>query len=217
VRAGGDLVLTMRSGVKDWSNRVTPTEPPGALAALAGLTVRDYDCLRGVEQGVRWVGTGRPETPDSPVLDDRAAKWADIVEPGEAERGVEGRVETLAVYTRDFYANSPAVTRHDLGRGRVYYVGTELDRLGHEKLARVVCEGVGVAPLLATGEEVEVVRRRGAGEDLFFVLNHGAERASVEVPAGWSPVLAPEGFRGRELRLEGFDLAVYSAATGGQA
>jgi beta-galactosidase len=199
VDGGGHLLLTMRSGVKDWNNRVNPAELPGLLAELAGITVVDYDCLRRVEQGIRWTSEGSGEAA-SPR---RADKWADIIDPREAD--------TLAVYTHDYYAGRAAVTRRAAGEGTVTYVGTELDEKGHEELARLLCDRAGVTGLLRSAEPLEVVHRRGRGEDLFFILNHGDEPARVDVPGQWSPVLAPEAFGGGELTLAGYDLAVFAA------
>ena len=58
VEAGGTLLTTLRSGVKDEANAVVDMPLPGLLAELCGVTIEDYDSLPGSEeQGLEFTGT----------------------------------------------------------------------------------------------------------------------------------------------------------------
>ena len=86
VRRGGNLVLTMRTGVKDEHNIcMTDRELPGRLTELTGTEVLDYDCLRGTDVPVR--------------IEDReytASLWSDLM------RVTKDSVSVLAEYAGEF-------------------------------------------------------------------------------------------------------------------
>lgn len=101
VQAGGQLILTMRTGVKTPENLcIADGALPGCLAGLSGVTVEDYDCLR-----------------DGPVpvqdgnMTYEGSYWADILTPAPG-------TEVLARYAGGFYAGQPAATAHACGAGR---------------------------------------------------------------------------------------------------
>jgi beta-galactosidase len=69
------------------------------------------------------------------------------------------------------------VTRHAFGDGVAWYVATRLDP---GPLLAKVCAQAGVEPALAgLPDGVEAVRRRGAGDDFVFVLNHTGAPVAV--------------------------------------
>ncbi|MNI72066.1 Beta-galactosidase LacA [compost metagenome] len=112
--------------------------------------------------------------------EEEAELWCDVIT-------VEG-AEVLAVYTKDFYAGTPAVTRHTYGRGRAYYAGTELGPETMEKLVLEMIGDAGVCGIAAAPEGVEITRRRGRDGTYFFVMNHNRTVCEWDVPKGWSLV-----------------------------
>ncbi len=194
VRAGGHLVLSLRSGVKDWDNKALAEMLPGPFAKLLGIEIPDYDCLRSVAQGARWCAAGFPATSEA------VSKWADIV--------VLKGAEPLALYTDDYYRNMPAVTRHSHGKGSAVYVATELGPMMNADLIEAVTGAAGVRGLGETPEGVEVARRPGDDGDYTFVLNHTAAEARVAIPQGWHPLVAPPGGKAGELVLPPYEIAV---------
>jgi len=202
VSQGGSLVLTMRTAVKDWSNRVVPKTLPGDLSDLLGLTITDYDCLRVGEQQIRWDANQAPGGESSTDESFEALKWCDIVT-------LEG-AESLATYVSQYYAGSPAITRNTYGKGTAYYIATEPDSPLAERIARYLLEQTGIMPILETPADVEVVRRRAKKSDFLFVLNHSAESVAFSVPSQWKHLLGERPNDGR-LALEPYGVAVFEA------
>ncbi|MBW7462454.1 beta-galactosidase trimerization domain-containing protein, partial [Paenibacillus sepulcri] len=94
----------------------------------AGVKIEDYDCLRQFGQGIRWIGNGE--------VTESANLWCDIITLDGAE--------TLAEYTEEFYANTPAITRNSYGGGFAYYVGTQLGPLTMETLVAELVRASGI-------------------------------------------------------------------------
>ena len=184
----------MRSGVKDWDNRVLADDLPGPLKELAGITVVDYDCLRDIEQGIRWKKTGQEGS---------VSKWADIIKLDGAS--------ALAEYTGDFYVGEPAVTVNNFGDGVVYYVGTELDSGVMPLFVESVLKTKGISGVLDTPDNVEALLRRGDGHEYLFVLNHNDRSEQIAVGDEWEPILKPEAddTGGVLLKIPAFDIAVF--------
>jgi beta-galactosidase len=197
VSRGGSLVLTMRTAVKDWNNRVLPQTLPGGLAELLGLKILDYECLRSGAQKVRWAASSS-ERGESYA----AEKWCDIITTDGAE--------TLAIYTSGYYEGTPAMTQNAWGEGFAYYVGTEPDASLLEMFLRYLLDRTGVEPILQTPPEIEVTRRRDEKRHYNFLLNHSPETIEINMPSGWKPLLG-EKRKGGTLVLAPYDVAVFSS------
>ena len=153
VEAGGHLVLSARSGVKDLDN-VARVEPlPGPLAEVAGLRVEDYDAIGE--------GANTIEVNDGARF--KVSAWCDVVEPTTAE--------PFARYLEDYYAGRVAVARNSRGAGRAWYVGTLAEpRFFRHLLRRIVAElGIFHIPGLPNG--LEVASRRGSNGRILVVTN----------------------------------------------
>lgn len=169
VKNGGHLVLTMRTGVKDESNRCMCDEAlPGRLKDLVGVTVLEYDCLRDAPVEVLWNATGETG---------KGYKWADIVTPVSAE--------SLAVYNQEYYKGSTVVSVNQYGKGKSYYVGTEPDEKLMDLIMDTILSDSGVEGIAPSVDGVEIVRRRCSDYDCIFVLNHNEQPASFRLPKGW--------------------------------
>lgn len=163
VAAGGTLVLTMRSGVKDEHNIcVSDRELPGALGELCGMEILDYDCLRDVKVRVDFEGR-----------EYSAGKWSDIITPKTAE--------TLAVYSSEFYASAPCVTKNIYGAGRVFYIGTEPEEELLFALTDRILKEAGVKGLGSADKGVELCVREKDGISWVFAVNLTRERASYQL------------------------------------
>lgn len=189
VKAGGCLVLTMRTGVKDDTNLCQTEKPlPGNLGELLGLAVPEYDCLRDTDVTISLAGevyTGQ--------------KWCDIISPTTAQ--------TVAAYASEFYAGTPAVTCNAYGQGTAYYVGTEPDAA---LVARLVDEWQSVlalAPLASTVPGVEICSRTKANTEYIFVINHNKQATPVALAPNWEPY-----FQGQTNVVPPYGVYVYTVA-----
>jgi beta-galactosidase len=166
VEAGGSLVLTYRSGVKDEHNAFTDQTLPGPLANLAGVAIHDYDPEAGADSPQQEVVTDGEHYP--------AKVWFDILTPGTAE--------SLATYTKSYYAGSVAVTRNRAGRGNAYYVGTEPDAPEfYDHFLAGILQSAGIPTGHRLPEGVEVATRQGNGRKLVFLLNYTGAAQTIDI------------------------------------
>lgn len=196
VAGGGHLVLTMRTGVKDWNNAVVPQTLPGELSKLTAISIEDYDCLREIRQSIKWIS--EEERKDSGEV----LKWCDIITPKGAE--------TLAVYEEDFYKGMAAVTCNKFEEGLAYYVGTEFGPAMMDKFVEYILDKAGVESVLMALEGVEVSRRRKEEKDYVFILNHKSSSVEVLIPDTWEPVVGKEYLNKGILRLEPYATAIFT-------
>ena len=177
VQAGGALVVTPRTGVKDEANAVVDRRLPGLLAELCGVEVEEYDSLPpDVTNELEFT---RPElTPPSSVC---ARVWCDVLRPGDAS--------VVARYTQDYYAGRPAITLSEFGQGQVVYVGT----IGDADLYRVLVDWLldlaEVRPILYTPEGIEVSERWHGDRRLLFVLNHTNQAQRIALDGRYTDLL----------------------------
>ncbi|WP_219419257.1 beta-galactosidase trimerization domain-containing protein [Pseudonocardia nigra] len=119
--------------------------------------------------------------------------------------------EVVGTYGADFYAGTPAVTRHrpQDGGGEAWYVGTGLDDAGVEWVVRKVLDPHGLTGPYADVEDLELAVRERDGVRFGFLLHHGVK--PVEVPAYASGVDLLTGRRvteGETLHLDPTDVLV---------
>jgi len=166
VEAGGVLVVTSRTGVKDEHNAVVNQRLPGLLAELCGVVVEEYDALpEGECNELEFV------CPGLAGRDASASIWCDVLNSTGAT--------VVARYAQSYYAGEPAIALNEVGAGRVVYVGTFGDAILWSTLVDWLIALAGVKPLLAAPEGVEVTERWQRDRRLLFVLNHTAEEQEV--------------------------------------
>lgn len=175
-RAGGVVLVTPRSGVKDTANAVVNMPLPGYLAELCGIVVEDYDSLpHDVHQPLAF------EPAALQGLAASARAWCDIVRPTSAE--------VVARYTRDYYAGAPAVTHNRAGAGHAVYVATFGDTALYAALADWLLGLAGIEPGLPAPEGVEVSTRWQGDTQLYFVINHNPEPAEVTLDGTYQELI----------------------------
>ncbi|WMJ86273.1 beta-galactosidase [Anaerocolumna sp. MB42-C2] len=154
VKNGGILVTGFMSGIVDQSDNVHLGGYPGPLRKLAGIWVEEIDAL-AVEQSntLRFKDGTEAE----------CQLLCDIIH-------LEGAV-SLADYTSNFYAASPAVTKNSFGRGTVYYVGTQPEPKALDKVLEQVITLAEVKPVIDEETRLEIACRSIAGKYYYFIMN----------------------------------------------
>lgn len=154
VANSGNLVLTMRTGVKDATNLcMTDRELPGRLGELCGIEVPEYDCLLETTGGVLY---GKRDY----VIE----KWCDIIELKGASQ--------IAEYSTGFYKQTPAITENAYQNGIAWYVGTEPGEELMEDLVAYFVEKSNVVTLGTAADGVEMMTRENEDQIWLFVINH---------------------------------------------
>ncbi|WP_018788184.1 beta-galactosidase [Micromonospora sp. CNB394] len=151
VEGGGTAVVTYFSGIVDEHDHIRLGGYPGAFRDLLGVRVEEFFPLRDGE---------------TVHLDDgaHADVWTEWLH-------AEG-AEVLAAYTDGPLPGVPALTRHAVGAGAAWYVGTRLDDDATDRLVARLLTETGVRPPVGAPAGVEVVRRRSADRSWLFVVNH---------------------------------------------
>ncbi|WES64349.1 beta-galactosidase [Microbacter sp. GSS18] len=161
-KAGGHLVVGIRSGYGDELARARAEVAPGPLAQAAGITYEEYSSL----------DEPLPVAGDA-VSAGSGTAWADRLELAGAE--------SLMTYRAGVYQGLPAVTTHEFGDGRVTYVGTVPDAaLARAVLGWAVPEPLGGA--WAADPTVALASGTTAAGRVWFASNWSGEAAVVTAP-----------------------------------
>ena len=185
VRRGGRLVCTAGTGIRNADNQALASTPPGPLRVLLGGTVEECGGFRRPRlELVMADGRAIPAPSGYEILAPRGAKvvarWRDLHATADGPQPHPAH-------------GTPALTRHRVGRGAAFALGTWLTAENATPLA-VMLAG---KPLAQAAPSVSISRRVGGARQLWFLLNHDARPQRVTgLPAG------REQLTGRDCRGE---------------
>ncbi len=195
VEQGGILLTTFFSGIVDENDHVALGSYPGELRKLLGIDVEEFD---------PWT----EEMANAVVIEDGALKgvypctlWGEVVHLAGAR--------ALGVFTHDYYANGPALTAHQYGQGKAYYLATWGSDQLLAALMRQLCQEAVIPSLLGVQERIEITQRKRAdGRNVYFLLNHGEKAEEVILPEGkFTSLLNGDQLEGR-IEVAARDIAV---------
>ncbi len=159
VQNGGTLVATCNTGLFDEHHIVPDTGFPNELTDVFGMEVEEFDPLPpGEENHLSFKGDFHVSALHPARL------WCDVIKPHEAQ--------VLALFTRDFYANRPAMTLNTYGNGRAIYLGFVSHQAFYCDLVVWLRGLANLYPLLKVPDTVEVSLRQGPDSKVYFLLNH---------------------------------------------
>lgn len=158
VETGGTVLVGYFSGIADENDHIWPGGHPGALRDILGVTVEEFN----------------------PLLADQTVELSSFG-PGRlwSETARADTAQVLSRYRSGGSAGSVAVSRNDFGRGRAFYVGSELTRAGLSELIATVLETVGISADPMDG--VEILTRERGSRRWTFVINHTAEQIQLPI------------------------------------
>ena len=176
VEAGGTLITGFMSGIVDQSDNVHLGGYPGPLRKLCGVWAEEIDALAPEQSNTLNFMDGSQS---------KCGLLCDILH-------LEG-AQALAVYGEDFYAGAPAVTKNAYGKGTVYYVGTQPEAQGLDKILDSLTGQGEIHPLIPDRTQLEVTRRVKDGTEFWFILNlTGKPQPLPESFAGETDMLTGE-------------------------
>jgi beta-galactosidase len=198
-KGGGHLVLGARTGMKDEHNALRPERPPGrVLTGLLGGAVVDFYALAEPLPVAGAIGAGQ------------ASVWAEMLEVTGA------RTEILLRYGRSkgWLDRRPAIISRAVGKGRITYVGAQLDDAVMRRLVAWMLRDRGIAPVIASVPgDVEVCRRAARDREVLILINHGDRLRRIRLRARYRDLL-----RGTDasttLALAAGEVAVLTRALG---
>lgn len=159
--AGGHLVLSVRTGLKDRNGHFPETPWADVITGLIGAKIPMNDML--------------DEKMNAKVSFDGKTylwnNWGDILEPAAG-------TAVWATYADQFYAGKPAVVHRKLGKGTVTFIGTDTDDGKLEKdVLKKLYESVGVA-VNERPEGVIVNWRDG----FWVAINYSSDNVMLDIP-----------------------------------
>ena len=159
VQNGGTLVATCNTGLFDEHRIVPDNGIPKDLTDVFGMEVEEFDPLPPNEENHISFKGGFQVSALHPVK-----LWCDVIKPLGAQ--------VLGVFTKDFYANKPAMTMNQYGEGRAIYIGFTSHQAFYGDLVVWLRQICNLFPLLKVPDTVEVSLRQGKDTKVFFLLNH---------------------------------------------
>jgi beta-galactosidase len=198
VQAGGTLVVTQRTGVKDGSNAVVSLRLPGLLAELCGVEVEEYDSLSSPMQNS--LEFTIPELKDTACVN--VGVLCDILKPTSAR--------IIACYREDYYADKPAITLNQFGAGRAIYVGAMGDGQLYDVLAKWLLDTTSMQNEFTTPLGVEVTQRTQGDKKLHFILNHNNSPQTIHLESPYKDLLGRTQLQG-DVHLEPFDVLILAS------
>ena len=171
VEQGGILLATFFSGIVDENDHVIPGGYPGELRKLLGIYVEEFDPWTEAMTNAVLIEDG-PLRGSYPC-----SLWGEVVH-------LEG-ARALGLFASDYYASGPALTVHQFGQGKAYYLATPANDELLAALLRQLCQEAAVSPVLEAHESLEITQRKRAdGCSVYFLLNHGEKAEAVVLPGG---------------------------------
>ncbi|MDQ2692186.1 MAG: beta-galactosidase, partial [Chloroflexota bacterium] len=132
-RAGGQLVLTARTGMKDEANALLPMRQPGWLRDAAGVEVEDFYALL------------EPIPVHAESWDGHAQIWGERLKVLDSQS-----THVMARYGagQGWLTGQPVITVSNYGAGKVYFVGAYLDDPAQDALFITILHEAGLRPVL---------------------------------------------------------------------
>jgi beta-galactosidase len=160
VRAGGNLVLTFKSGFTDEYDTVRWVMAPGPLRQAAGFRYQEFSNLR--------VPLALKGDPFQAEADNRVSEWAEML----ILEGAQG----LAYYDHPFFGQYPAITRNHFGKGTLTYEGTVLsDKLQDKVLLDVLQTSLLTGPDRQLPASVHVKHGTNRnGKNIHYFMNYSS-------------------------------------------
>jgi len=191
--AGGIVVFTPRTGVKDDFNAVINMKLPGLVTSMCGIEIEE--CISMPVDRDNQVRFTLPELEG--CFPTHAL--ADVIESKGAE--------VVAHHTQDFYSKKPAATIHLFKKGRVIYIGVMGESAFYDAVARWISGLAGIESLLSTPAGIEVTERWQGEQRLLFVLNHREQSQNIQLDSTYTSLLDDQTLSG-EVQIESFGVLI---------
>jgi beta-galactosidase len=174
VRAGGHLVLTQRSAMKDEDNSLYPQRQPGPLAELLGARVE------------QWYALDRPVPIDGEWGSGENLMWAEQL----SVRSPETKVLMRYGKSNGWLDGQPAAVTRPVGQGSVTYIGARLEGETMKAAAKWMMGKAGLDPIMGDlPDDVDLAIRSGNGKRVYILTNYGVSPRTVALPSIMEDVL----------------------------
>ncbi|MCI9141942.1 MAG: beta-galactosidase, partial [Lachnospiraceae bacterium] len=190
VEQGGTVIATFLTSVKNKDNVGYTESLPAGLTEVFGSVVEEVEpvfdgnhtklrlCMESYEALCHM-----EETEDN-VLESTDGMWSELL---------GGVSETLGSYLEDYKEGAKVVSAFTCGKGRAYYVGTDLEPEAYRIFLKGIMKEAGVHRSPVEREAgVDLVTRFGEDKEYLFLFNFTARETEVVLPAGFQDYLTGE-------------------------
>jgi beta-galactosidase len=195
-RAGGHLVLTLKSGFCDEYSTVRPTMAPGPLREAAGIHYQEFSNLA---KPLPLKGD-----PFRTGAENQVSDWAEML--------LLDTAQPVAWYDHPFFGKYPAIAENRFGKGIVTYEGTVLSDALHRKLLERVLEQAGLlGPDQKLPGQVRVkhgIGRSGKAFHYYFNFSPAPQRVVYPYGAGAELLSNRPVPQGGTLALDAWGIAI---------
>lgn len=177
VKAGGNLVLTARSAMKDEDNSLWTQRQPGPFAAMLGGRVEQFYALdKPVALTGALAAPGAEATIWAEDLSTSSPETKAILHYGEGNGWLTGH---------------PAVIQRKVGAGSITYIGAVLDPATTSSLVgSLLTQAHAATPEIAVPEGIESSTRYGDHSAIHILINLGEKPQTIALPKPMKDELA---------------------------
>lgn len=172
VEAGGVFVTTYWSGIVGESDLCFLGGFPGPLRELLGIWAEEIDALYDFERNSVRPVPGNRLGLSGPY---EARELCELIHAESAD--------VLATYGRDFYAGRPALTVHEVAKGKAYHIASRNDERFLADFYGALSRDLNIRPVLDVElpEGVTVQKRTDGKREFLLVTNFTPEAATVRL------------------------------------
>ena len=196
VRAGGNLVLTLKSGFCNEFSTVRWEMAPGPLREAAGFHYQEFSSLRQPLE--------LKDDPFHAAGENRVSEWAEMI--------LLDTAKGLAYYDQPFFEKYPAITRNSFGKGSLTYEGTVLSDMLQDRVMLGVLHLAGlIGPDQSLPANVRVkhgVNRKGKTLHYFLNYSSDAQAFTYSFGAGADLLAQSAVAQGQSIKLKPWDAAI---------
>ena len=195
VKAGGTLIATYMSGYVDENDRCIFGAYPGQLREVLGVWVEEVDALYPTEKNtIKMTGT------NTGSQEYMCSFLCDVLHNDSAE--------VLAAYNSDFYTGMPAVTVNQYGKGKAYYLGTQVEEAYLNGLVEEICENAKLSSVFEFEGDIEITARTNENGKFIFIINHGTNTGVIDLKTATYKNLLDNKFYSGKVQISPFDVLI---------
>jgi beta-galactosidase len=169
VSAGGLLVITARSAIRDRKNHAINVSPPAFLREISGIQVEEFGTIEDGDL-----------TFDLLQKNILSGGCYEILSVKNAETIIKWNNRIDKKLSQTFGKPVLCVNKH--GDGRVIYIGTYLNDKNADEIFAFILSHSDIKPLANCSCSVEVTCRKNDNNQFLFLLNHSTETQTIEIP-----------------------------------
>lgn len=195
VEAGGLLISTFLTGVKNKDNLGYTVPLPAYLTDMFGVSVQEVEPVFDSNQTdliLNLTPPGGDEKSASQVRDKDGA-WSELL---------AGDARAIGTYAGSYKKDSMVISEHIYGAGKACYIGTDLSDDAWRKILDCLLSPVcRFKDEIQGPERVQVMTRIWKDKRIYYLFNFSGSAVTVTIPRGKTDVLTGKRLSG-EINLE---------------